>query len=60
MAELDGIGASSSGGRRTSRGLMRIVRAAGSSRVEPAPTFNVPSTSGGDWSGLRGVVSAYV
>ena len=41
-------------------GLVRIVRAAGFSRVEPAETFELPLTSGGDWRGLRGAVQAFV
>jgi tRNA (mo5U34)-methyltransferase len=41
-------------------GLVRIVRAAGFARVEEHPTFEVPFTGGGDWNGLRGVVTAHV
>jgi tRNA (mo5U34)-methyltransferase len=59
MAELDGIDVFQ-WWLTNLAGLVRIVRAAGFSRVEPAPTFKVPFTSGGDWSGLRGVVTAYV
>ena len=40
-------------------GLVRIVRAAGFSRVEPSDTFELPFREGGDWRGLRGVVRAY-
>jgi hypothetical protein len=36
------------------------VRAAGFARVEPSETFEVPFTAGGDWSGLRGAVTAFV
>jgi hypothetical protein len=39
---------------------VRIVRAAGFARVEPSETFEVPFTGGGDWNGLRGVVTGYV
>ena len=59
MAELDGIDVFQWWTTNLA-GLVRIVRAAGFSRVEPSPTFEVPFTSGGDWSGLRGVVRAYV
>jgi hypothetical protein len=41
-------------------GLVRLVRAAGSERVEPFDTFELLYTWGGDWRGLRGVVRAYV
>jgi tRNA (mo5U34)-methyltransferase len=41
-------------------GLVRIVRAAGFARVEPGPTFELPFAFESDWSGLRGVVSAWV
>ena len=40
-------------------GLVRIVRAAGFSRVEPSETFELPFTGGGEWRGLRGVVRAW-
>jgi tRNA (mo5U34)-methyltransferase len=59
MAELDGIDVFQWWTTNLA-GLVRIVRAAGFARVEPAPTFKVPFTSGGEWSGLRGVVTAYV
>src|SRR3954466_15269631 len=39
-------------------GLVRIVRAAGFAQVTPAEPFELPFRSGGDWSGLRGAVSA--
>jgi len=39
---------------------VRIVRAAGFAEVEAHDTFEVPFASGGDWSGLRGVVTARV
>jgi tRNA (mo5U34)-methyltransferase len=59
MAELDGIDVFQ-WWTTNLEGLVRIVRAAGFARVEPSDTFEVPFTSGGDWSGLRGVVRAYV
>jgi tRNA (mo5U34)-methyltransferase len=40
-------------------GLVRIVRAAGFSRVESGAPFELPFKSGGGWRGLRGVVRAY-
>ena len=40
-------------------GLVRIVRAAGFPRVEPAGTFELPFKRGGPWRGLRGAVIAY-
>jgi 2-polyprenyl-3-methyl-5-hydroxy-6-metoxy-1,4-benzoquinol methylase len=49
----------SRGGRPTSPGLVRIVRAAGFSRVRPASRSSCRSRDGGDWRGLRGVVRAY-
>jgi tRNA (mo5U34)-methyltransferase len=39
-------------------GLVRMVRAAGFSSVEPGRPFKLPFASGGDWKGLRGVVQA--
>jgi tRNA (mo5U34)-methyltransferase len=59
MAELDGIDVFQ-WWLTNLEGLVRIVRAAGFARVEPSDTFEVPFTSGGDWRGLRGAVSAYV
>ena len=41
-------------------GLVRIVRAAGFTRVEPSEPFELPYSGGGDWRGLRGVVTGYV
>jgi tRNA (mo5U34)-methyltransferase len=41
-------------------GLVRIVQAAGFSRVQEAEPFELPFAGGGDWSGLRGAVRAYV
>lgn len=41
-------------------GLVRIVRAAGFSRVEPSEPFELPFRTGGEWRGLRGAVRAYV
>ncbi len=58
MAELDGID-TFTGGPRTSpawsASSRRRVLAGGA--VEP---FELPYREGGDWRGLRGVVSAYV
>src|SRR4051795_6412822 len=59
MAELDGI-EHFEWWVTNLEGFVRIVRAAGFSRVEASDTFEVPFTEGGDWNGLRGVVSAYV
>jgi tRNA (mo5U34)-methyltransferase len=59
MAELDGID-HFVWWTTNLEGLVRIVRAAGFSRVEPAEPFEVPFTSGGNWEGRRGVVRAYV
>jgi tRNA (mo5U34)-methyltransferase len=41
-------------------GLVRIVRAAGFMRVEPAKPFELPYRCGGEWPGLRGAVHAFV
>jgi tRNA (mo5U34)-methyltransferase len=41
-------------------GLVRIVRAAGFSRVEAARPFELPFRSGGPWRGLRGAVRGYL
>ena len=57
MAELDGIDVFQ-WWLTNLAGLVRIVQAAGFSRVEPGPTFELPFTGGGDWKGLRGVVRA--
>jgi tRNA (mo5U34)-methyltransferase len=59
MAELDGIDVFQ-WWLTNLEGLVRIVRAAGFDRVEVHDTFEVPFTAGGDWDGLRGVVTAYV
>ena len=59
MAELDGIDVFQWWVTNL-EGLIRIVRAAGFSSVVPSETFEVPFTGGGDWSGLRGAVTAYV
>ena len=59
MAELDGIDVFQ-WWLTNLEGLVRIVRSAGFARVEAAPTFEVPFTGGGDWSGLRGAVTAHV
>jgi tRNA (mo5U34)-methyltransferase len=59
MAELDGIDVFEWWVTNLA-GLVRIVKAAGFARVEAHDTFEVPFTGGGDWSGLRGVVTGYV
>jgi tRNA (mo5U34)-methyltransferase len=59
MAELDGIG-NFEWWVTNLAGLVRIVRAAGFSRVEASEPFEVPYTAGGDWKGLRGAVLAHV
>jgi tRNA (mo5U34)-methyltransferase len=60
LAELDGID-SFSWWTTNLAGLVRIVRAAGFSRVKPEETFELPfREDSGDWKGLRGVVCAYV
>lgn len=59
MAELDGIDVFQWWVTNLA-GLARIVRSAGFARVEEHDTFEVPFTGGGDWSGLRGVVTAHV
>jgi tRNA (mo5U34)-methyltransferase len=59
MAELDGIDVFEWWVTNL-EGLVRIVKAAGFAKVEAHDTFEVPFTQGGDWSGLRGVVTAQV
>src|SRR3954468_20471732 len=59
MAELDGIDVFEWWVTNL-EGLIRIVKAAGFARVEASDTFEVPFTEGGDWDGLRGVVTGYV
>lgn len=59
MAELDGIDVFEWWVTNL-EGLVRIVRAAGFSRVEVSDTFEVPFSGGGEWRGLRGAVRAYV
>lgn len=60
MAVLDGIDAFS-WWTTNLEGLVRIVRAAGFSRVEPEETFELPfRDSDEDWRGLRGVVTGFV
>lgn len=59
MAELDGIDVFEWWVTNL-EGLARIVRAAGFAEVETHDTFEVPFTGGGDWSGLRGVVTGLV
>jgi tRNA (mo5U34)-methyltransferase len=58
LARLDGI---DEFGWWTSNlaGLVRMVRAAGFSRVDPSRPFELPFANGGSWKGLRGVVRAY-
>jgi 2-polyprenyl-3-methyl-5-hydroxy-6-metoxy-1,4-benzoquinol methylase len=41
-------------------GLVRMVQAAGFSRVEAAETFELPFRTGGSWRGLRGAVRGHV
>jgi tRNA (mo5U34)-methyltransferase len=59
MADLDGID-TFTWWTTNMAGLVRIVRAAGFARVEPAETFELPYSFSGDWQGLRGAVRAYV
>ena len=59
MAELDGID-NFEWWVTNLEGLVRIVRAAGFSRVEASETFELPFRTGGDWKGLRGAVRAWV
>jgi SAM-dependent methyltransferase len=59
LAELDGID-NFEWWVTNLEGLVRIVRAAGFARVEPAEPFELPYRDGGDWQGLRGAVHAYV
>jgi tRNA (mo5U34)-methyltransferase len=59
MAELDGID-HFEWWVTNLEGLVRIVKAAGFSHVEPSETFELPYRDGGEWRGLRGVVSAHV
>jgi hypothetical protein len=59
MARLDGID-SFTWWTTNLAGLVRIVRAGGFAHVEPAPTFELPFSGGGDWRGLRGAVVATV
>jgi hypothetical protein len=58
LARLDGI--DEFGWWTTNEaGLVRMIRAAGFSRVDASRPFELPFTSGGGWKGLRGVVRAY-
>jgi tRNA (mo5U34)-methyltransferase len=59
LAELDGI-QNFEWWVTNLEGLVRIVRAAGFSRVEPSEPFELPFASGGEWKGLRGAVLAHV
>ena len=40
--------------------LQRMLRAVGFARVEPSPSFRLPTTGGDDWKGLRGVATGFV
>jgi tRNA (mo5U34)-methyltransferase len=59
MAELDGI-EHFEWWVTNLEGLVRIVKAAGFSRVEPSPTFELPFRVDNGWRGLRGAVRAWV
>jgi tRNA (mo5U34)-methyltransferase len=59
MADLDGIDTFTWWVTNLT-GLERIVRAAGFARTETHETFDLPFTGGGDWRGLRGIVTGYV
>ena len=41
------------------KGLERLLRAAGFSRVETGKPFELPAQGGGEWKGLRGIVRGY-
>ena len=58
VAQLDGID-NFAWWETNLEGLVRIVRAAGFSRVEAAEPFELPFAAGGDWKGLRGAVRAW-
>ena len=59
LAELDGID-HFAWWTTNLAGLVRIVRAAGFARAEPAEPFELPFRAGGPWRGLRGAVHATV
>ena len=59
LAELDGI-ENFEWWVTNLEGLVRLVRAAGFARVEASEPFELPTTSGGPWKGLRGAVRAWV
>jgi tRNA (mo5U34)-methyltransferase len=59
IAELDGID-NFEWWVTNLEGLIRIVKAAGFSRVEAADTFELPFAGGGPWKGLRGAVTGWV
>jgi tRNA (mo5U34)-methyltransferase len=40
--------------------MVRMMRAAGFTRVESGKPFELPATSGGSWKGLRGIVRGHV
>jgi tRNA (mo5U34)-methyltransferase len=58
IAQLDGID-NFAWWETNLEGLVRIVRAAGFSRVEAADPFELPFADGGEWKGLRGAVRAW-
>jgi hypothetical protein len=59
MADLDGID-TFTWWTTNLAGLVRIVRAAGFSRVEPEKPFELQFSGDSSWQGLRGAVSAFV
>ena len=59
MADLDGID-TFTWWTTNLTGLVRIVRAAGFSRVEPAEPFELRFSGDSSWQGLRGAVHAFV
>jgi tRNA (mo5U34)-methyltransferase len=59
VAELDGID-HFQWWALSDEALVRMLRAAGFSRVEAGKPFDLPATSGGPWRGRRGVVRGYV
>jgi 2-polyprenyl-3-methyl-5-hydroxy-6-metoxy-1,4-benzoquinol methylase len=40
--------------------MVRMMQAAGFSRVERGKQFELPATSSGSWKGLRGILRGYV
>jgi tRNA (mo5U34)-methyltransferase len=59
MADLDGID-TFTWWTTNLTGLVRIVRAAGFARVEPAEPFELRFSGDSSWQGLRGAVHAFV